>query len=60
VELLGSIPLSPNLRSDGDAGTPVVVSHPDDPAAIAIRRVAAALAAHPRGLAGRSLPFRPG
>ena len=59
VPLLGSIPLSPLLRSDGDAGTPVVITHPDDPAAVAIDALAAAVAAAPRGLAGRSLPFRP-
>ncbi|SFS08186.1 ATP-binding protein involved in chromosome partitioning [Microbacterium sp. cf046] len=58
VPLLGSIPLSTRLRSDGDAGTPLVVAHPEDPAAVAIMRLAEILAAEPRGLAGRSLPFR--
>lgn len=59
VPLLASIPLSTRLRSDGDAGTPVVVAHPDDPAAEAIARLAAVLATAPRGLSGRPLPFRP-
>jgi ATP-binding protein involved in chromosome partitioning len=59
VAVLASIPLSRHLRADGDAGTPIVVAHPDDPAAIAIRVLADRLAAAPRGLAGRSLPFRP-
>jgi ATP-binding protein involved in chromosome partitioning len=59
VSVLTSIPLSPLLRADGDAGTPIVVAHPDDPAAVAIRTLADRLAAAPRGLAGRSLPFRP-
>jgi len=59
VALLGSIPLSPNLRSDGDAGAPVVISHPDDPAAAEIARIARDLSAQPRGLVGRALPFRP-
>jgi ATP-binding protein involved in chromosome partitioning len=59
VPLLASIPLSPLLRSDGDAGTPVVVTHPDDPAAVAIAALASTVAATPRGLAGRSLPLRP-
>jgi ATP-binding protein involved in chromosome partitioning len=59
VTVLTSIPLSPLLRADGDAGTPIVVAHPDDPAAVAIRTLADRLAAAPRGLAGRSLPFRP-
>lgn len=56
VPLLASVPLSVALREDGDAGTPVVVAHPTDPAAQAI----AALAQRLRGglgLAGRSLPF---
>jgi ATP-binding protein involved in chromosome partitioning len=59
VAVLASIPLSRHLRADGDAGTPIVVAHPDDPAAVAIRLLADRLAAVPRGLAGRSLPFRP-
>ncbi|NYF17317.1 ATP-binding protein involved in chromosome partitioning [Microbacterium sp. AK009] len=59
VDLLASIPLSPTLRADGDAGTPVVLSHPDDPAARAVRDLAARLARSPRGLSGRTLPLRP-
>jgi ATP-binding protein involved in chromosome partitioning len=59
VALLESIPLSPHLRADGDAGTPVVIAHPDDPAARAVTRLAEMLAAAPRGLSGRPLPFRP-
>jgi ATP-binding protein involved in chromosome partitioning len=59
VPLLASIPLSPALRTDADTGVPVVVAHPDDPAAQAITAVAARLAVRPRGLAGRSLPFNP-
>jgi len=59
VRLLASIPLSTWLRSDGDAGTPVVVAHPSDPAAVAIAALAASLSAEPRGLAGRPLPLRP-
>ncbi|WJL95934.1 P-loop NTPase [Microbacterium sp. ET2] len=58
VDLLASIPLSPALRADGDAGTPVVLAHPDDPAARAVRDLAARLARSPRGLSGRSLPLR--
>lgn len=58
VPVLASIPLSPELRADGDAGTPVVVAHPEDPAAVAITSLAERLAG-PRGLAGRSLPIRP-
>lgn len=59
VRVLASIPLSVTLRTDSDSGAPVVSAHPQDPAAQAIDGLAAALAAQPRGLAGRSLPFAP-
>jgi len=59
VPLLGSVPLSPTLRADADAGIPAVLAHPDDPASAAIERIAAIIAVAPRGLAGKSLPFRP-
>jgi ATP-binding protein involved in chromosome partitioning len=59
VPLLASIPLSPALRSDADAGIPAVLAHPDDPASRAIETLAATIAAEPRGLSGRPLPFRP-
>jgi ATP-binding protein involved in chromosome partitioning len=55
VTLLASIPLSVALRESGDAGLPVVLSHPEDAAAIAILALAAVLAARGRGLAGRKL-----
>ncbi|WP_345803092.1 Mrp/NBP35 family ATP-binding protein [Microbacterium sp. AZCO] len=59
VPVLASVPLSPALRQDADAGIPVVIAHPDDPAAVAIATLAGRLAAQPRGLAGRALPMRP-
>ncbi|WP_341998444.1 Mrp/NBP35 family ATP-binding protein [Microbacterium sp. LWH7-1.2] len=59
VPLLASVPLSPTLRTDADAGTPAVIMHPDDPAARAISGLAETLARTPRGLSGRALPFRP-
>ncbi|MFS0867113.1 Mrp/NBP35 family ATP-binding protein [Microbacterium sp. 179-B 1A2 NHS] len=59
VPLLGSVPLSPALRTGGDSGVPVVVGSPEDAAAQAIDSVAAELVAQRRSLAGRSLPFRP-
>nr|WP_228514391.1 P-loop NTPase [Frondihabitans sp. VKM Ac-2883] len=55
VELLASVPLSLALREGGDAGEPVVVSQPGDPAAQAIETLAARLASQGRGLAGRRL-----
>ena len=58
VPVLATIPLSVALRAGGDAGAPVVLSHPDDPAAAAILRLAEALAGRSRGLAGRQLPIQ--
>jgi ATP-binding protein involved in chromosome partitioning len=58
VPLLASIPLSPALRVGGDAGMPVVLDHPEDPAAQAIIELARAIAHRGRDLAGRSLPMR--
>ncbi len=59
VELLASVPLSPPLRSSGDSGDPIVVAHPDDPAARAITVLAARLARRPRGLDQRRLTLSP-
>jgi ATP-binding protein involved in chromosome partitioning len=44
VPLLGQIPLMPELREGGDAGTPIVVSHPDSAAGQALLQTADALA----------------
>ncbi|MBD7956770.1 Mrp/NBP35 family ATP-binding protein [Microbacterium sp. Sa4CUA7] len=57
VPLLATVPLSPALRTSGDAGVPVVAGAPDDAAAMAITRLADDILAQGRGLAGRSLPF---
>jgi ATP-binding protein involved in chromosome partitioning len=45
VPLLGNVPLTMALREQADAGTPLVASNPDDPAAQAIRQVARGLLA---------------
>nr|WP_205709756.1 P-loop NTPase [Kineococcus siccus] len=55
VPLLGQVPMDIALREGGDGGVPVVLSHPDSPAAVALRDVARGLARRPRGLAGRPL-----
>jgi ATP-binding protein involved in chromosome partitioning len=55
VPLLASIPLSIALREGGDAGEPIVLSNPSDPAATAILDIADKLAVRQRGLAGRKL-----
>lgn len=59
VPLMAQVPLSQSLRTCGDAGTPVVLAHPDDIAAITLREAASSLAKRPRGLAGRALPLSP-
>ena len=59
IPLLSRVPFDVRLREGGDAGVPLVVSEPDSPAAQAIDRVADALAAKPRGLAGMSLGLTP-
>ena len=60
VEVLGSLPISETLRREADAGVPIVVSHPEDPAAIEIISIAKQISSKPRGLAGKSLPFSVG
>jgi ATP-binding protein involved in chromosome partitioning len=40
VPLLGSVPLTMPLRAQADAGTPLVLTDPDDPAAQAVRQAA--------------------
>ncbi len=59
VPLLGQIPLDPRLRERADEGSPVVLSDPDSPAAVALRGVARGLGTRARGLAGRSLGLTP-
>ncbi|WP_448061853.1 Mrp/NBP35 family ATP-binding protein [Cellulomonas hominis] len=59
VPLLGQVPLDIGLREAGDGGTPVVLTAPDSPAAVALRGVARSLAARSRGLAGKSLGLSP-
>lgn len=59
VPLLGQIPIDISLRESGDAGTPVVLSDPDSPAATVLRDLADKLATRGRGLAGRPLGVTP-
>ena len=56
TELLGRIPIDPAWRESSDAGVPLVVSHPDVPASVAISEIASDLAARSRSIVGRSLP----
>src|SRR3954462_4241595 len=43
VPVLGEVPLALSLREGGDAGTPIVDSHPDSPAAAALTTIARTL-----------------
>jgi ATP-binding protein involved in chromosome partitioning len=55
VGLLGQIPIEVAIREGGDEGSPIVLSHPDSPAARAFGAIADTLAARQRSLVGRSL-----
>jgi ATP-binding protein involved in chromosome partitioning len=55
VPLLGQIPLMPELREGGDAGTPIVVSQPDSAAGSALIEAARQLAKESRTLVRRPL-----
>ncbi|MET0589594.1 MAG: P-loop NTPase, partial [Naasia sp.] len=57
VPLLGSVPLSVALRQGGDLGVPIVLSDPDDLAAVEIRRIADSLAVRSQSLVRRGLPL---
>ncbi|MGH8248606.1 MAG: P-loop NTPase, partial [Gammaproteobacteria bacterium] len=45
VPFLGTIPLDPNIREGGDVGRPVVVQHPNSPAAQMFKKIAKDVAA---------------
>jgi ATP-binding protein involved in chromosome partitioning len=59
VPLLGQVPMDPLLGEAGDAGSPLVLSHPEAPAAMVLRQIAEGLSVRPRGLAGCRLPVTP-
>ena len=58
VPLLAKIPLSVPLREGGDAGVPVVVGAPEDPAAKAFVTLGQAIRASKQSLIGSKLPIR--
>jgi ATP-binding protein involved in chromosome partitioning len=59
VPLLGQIPLDARLRASGDAGTPLVSTDPEQPAARVLTELADTLARRGRGLLGRQLGLSP-
>jgi ATP-binding protein involved in chromosome partitioning len=59
VPLLGQVPLDPQLRETGDAGTPLVLVDPGSAASVVLRGIADRLATRSRGLAGKLLSVSP-
>jgi ATP-binding protein involved in chromosome partitioning len=59
VPVLGEIPVDVRLREAGDAGIPLVLSHPESPAAQELIKIAGMLANRSRSLAGRPLGLTP-
>jgi ATP-binding protein involved in chromosome partitioning len=59
VPLLGQVPIDTRLREGGDQGMPLVLSDPDSPAALELRKIADHLGTRARGLAGRPLGITP-
>jgi ATP-binding protein involved in chromosome partitioning len=55
VPLLGQIPLDTRVRESGDAGTPIVLTDPETPAAAALAAVADKLAVRRESLVGKPL-----
>ena len=57
VPLLGKVPFNIALRTGGDSGTPVVLSDPDSPVALAISEISAQLIVRSKSLIGVPLGF---
>ena len=57
VPFLGAIPLDPAIVDCGDEGRPLVIAHPDAPAAAVYRDIAAILSGRARSMTGIPTPF---
>jgi ATP-binding protein involved in chromosome partitioning len=57
VPFLGAVPIEPAIVDTGDAGTPMVNTHPDSPAAQAYVKIAEALVDGGSAKGGLALPF---
>ena len=57
IPFLGAIPLDSAIVDCGDEGRPLVIAHPDAPAAAVYRDIAAILSGRVRGVAGIPTPF---
>ena len=59
VPVLGEVPIDLRLREAGDDGLPLVLAAPPAPAAAELIKIAQALGARSRSLAGRQLGLTP-
>ncbi len=59
VPVLGEVPIDVRLREAGDSGVPLVLSHPQAPAAQQLKKIADTLANRSRSLAGLPLGLTP-
>ena len=60
TNIWGTVPSVIEMQSEGGAaGVPLVLSDPDSPAALALRKIADDLGARSRSLAGRNLGITP-
>ena len=57
VPFLGAVPLDPAIVDCGDEGQPLVIAHPNTPAAQAYRDIAATLSGRSRSMSGMPTPF---
>jgi ATP-binding protein involved in chromosome partitioning len=55
VPLLAQVPLVPAVREGGDSGVPIVVSHPESPASIALIEAAGRIERSSRSRVGKPL-----
>ncbi|MEN9753491.1 MAG: hypothetical protein RL670_1182 [Actinomycetota bacterium] len=57
VELIGQVPIDVELRIGSDSASPIVLSHPDSPAALALKAITDKIVASREPLAGKRLPL---
>ncbi len=57
LPLLGAVPITRALRESGDSGTPLVISHPDDPSTLELRRAARLMAGQISIQSANALPM---
>ncbi|GAA0987917.1 Mrp/NBP35 family ATP-binding protein [Acrocarpospora macrocephala] len=59
VPLLGQVPIDTRLREGGDEGKPLVITEPDAPASVELRRIAQGLSKRSSSLKGMKLDLSP-